>query len=131
MLTECAHLRCDLEARSRGLCPTHYKRLMRRDDPVRLRQHPAAREKSAAEARAADGVNQRCVSCGAPPLFGGMRCLPCFQARCEARREAPGGHVCRHHAPSVNCYLRCACRCPGCRTAKAQDRRRRAAEVST
>jgi hypothetical protein len=119
VLSVCAHLRCELEARSRNLCPTHYKRLMRTEDPVRLRMTPDERRQSDVEIRAADGVNDRCVGCGASPLFGGMRCLPCFQARCEARRQAPGGHVCRDHDPSVKCYLRCACRCAACRSAKS------------
>ena len=80
---KCAHRRCELEARTRGLCARHYKSLMRQQDPPRLRRPP--KEKSLVEERAADGANTACVDCWEPPLYGGMRCLPCFQTRAAER----------------------------------------------
>jgi hypothetical protein len=62
------------------------------------------------------GKNTRCVDCRAVPLFGGMRCLPCFQKRCS--RNAGVEHLCVRHEPGASCYQICRCRCEDCRTAK-------------
>jgi hypothetical protein len=62
------------------------------------------------------GTNRACVDCADRPLFGGLRCLPCFQRRCS--RNAGVEHLCVRHEPGASCYQICRCRCEGCREAK-------------
>ena len=39
------------------------------------------------------GANVACVDCGASPLDGGLRCVPCFGKRCgEKVRARPSWH---------------------------------------
>ena len=74
---------------------------------------------------AREGLNTQCTDCGDTPLFGGMRCLCCFQHAATLRRSrsAPDGstspsgppHLCSRHVPSVVCYVKCKCRCDDCR----------------
>lgn len=72
---------------------------------------------------AALGKNPRCVDCEVKPLFGGLRCLPCFQLRC---RQNAGDHLFGEPA-SLATYKR-GCRCRACRAESASyTRRRRAA----
>ena len=77
---------------------------------------------------AREGTNTQCVECNNTPLFGGVRCIRCFQARVEKRREqllaGEGGqpgqykkvtqHTCVKHEPAVVCYIKCKCRCIDC-----------------
>lgn len=58
------------------------------------------------------GENVACIDCDRSPLFGGLRCLACFQQRAKDRSN--GKHGCPRHEPSVVCYNQCACRCEGC-----------------
>jgi hypothetical protein len=48
------------------------------------------------------GTNRACVDCADRPLFGGLRCLPCFQRRCL---QNAGEHL---FAESVTRDLWCA-----------------------
>jgi hypothetical protein len=59
------------------------------------------------------GINRTCVDCGDRPWGGGMRCLDCFQARCD--RNAGTEHLCVRHPPGASCYQICRCRCGECR----------------
>ena len=74
------------------------------------------------------GKNPACVDCDDVPLFGGMRCLTCFQSRVRANR---GEHV-APNPPSAAGYSN-GCRCRDCRAAsaaarkEARDRQRAAA----
>lgn len=74
------------------------------------------------------GRNERCVTCAGEPLFGGLRCLRCFQEAALLRKGGP--HVCVKHAPSLSCYNSCRCRCAACRKlvndSRAEYRRRAA-----
>jgi hypothetical protein len=77
---------------------------------------------------ARQGANTRCVDCAAVPLFGGLRCLTCFQRKADERQvpqiaERPnqkghykkvGKHTCTKHEPAVVCYIKCKCRCIEC-----------------
>jgi hypothetical protein len=69
------------------------------------------------------GKNQACVVCSDKPLFGGLRCLPCFQRRC---RENAGEHL--FASPASTSTYQQGCRCRACRAASAAySRQRRAA----
>jgi hypothetical protein len=61
---------------------------------------------------AREGVNASCIDCGGNPLWGGLRCLTCFQRRADERSN--GIHGCPRHDPSSVCYNQCACRCEKC-----------------
>ena len=76
-----------------------------------------------AQQLARTGENTHCVDCYAKPLFGGMRCLPCFQKRVKDKLVL---HGCGIHPPSAWCYSDCGCRCEGCRRGKSI---KKAAEV--
>ena len=74
--------------------------------------------------RARLGVNQFCVDCARRPFGGGMRCLPCFQARARAKA---GDHIVAE-PPSNGTYAG-GCRCRECRKAQAAYQRRRRARA--
>jgi hypothetical protein len=69
------------------------------------------------------GTNRACVDCADRPLFGGLRCLPCFQRRCL---QNAGEHLFAE-PPSPGTYGR-GCRCRRCKVKSAEyqrDRRKR------
>ena len=68
------------------------------------------------------GRNSRCVDCSAAPLFGGLRCLSCFQLRARVRA---GEHV-GSERPSLSTYA-AGCRCRHCKQASADYQRARRA----
>ena len=107
--------RCARPARTRGLCETHYK-AAQRAGLQRVRQ-PVAKA-AGVKALAQSGENRRCVDCGGSPLFGGMRCLDCFQ---ERSHRTNGVHV-GGTSPSASWY-KSGCRCGGCREAASEARR--------
>ena len=117
----CAHLQCEEASRTRGLCATHYKRLMRDTRPELIRQPlkvPDSLQRSCQE-----GTNRTCVDCGERPYGGGMRCLTCFQNRVEDRRASEPQHDCGRHRQSRTCYRTCKCRCRGCQAFSAEAKR--------
>ena len=120
--------RCARPARVRGFCDTHYK-AAQRAGLHRVRQPVAKAEGVKALAQA--GENLRCVDCGNDPLFGGMRCLQCFQSRVKSRLlEA---HKCKLHEPGSTCYTKCRCHCAACRAEVARlqkERRQRINEAA-
>lgn len=69
---------------------------------------------------AREGLNRSCVECGTYPFGGGLRCLPCFQAR--ARQNA-GEHT--SSEPVSYATYAMGCRCRGCKKASAAYTRRR------
>jgi hypothetical protein len=111
---KCGEEGCDRQSRSRGMCAFHYKRAQRAGLGKLVRSKP--REHTPLEIVCQQGKNPACVDCGVPPLFGGMRCLACFQRRCEA--NAGTDHLCVKHPPGASCYQLCRCRCEDCRAAK-------------
>lgn len=123
MSEACSQDGCDRTKRSRGLCDKHYAKVKR----AGLGELRKAQPKRAT-GRKLDcqlGQNFNCVDCGEPPLFGGMRCLPCFQSRCSSRMLE--GHHCLKHSPGVGCYAMCLCRCVSCRAEVARVQRERRA----
>jgi lambda repressor-like predicted transcriptional regulator len=96
-------------ARAAGLPPSTVSFLMRSTGPrceattaAALLAVPVVPHDPADLAR--DGRNPACVDCGAVPLGGGLRCLPCFQRQADPRLSpswhpscgTPGGYQ-RHH----------------------------------
>jgi hypothetical protein len=79
----CGQAGCARAVRARGLCEMHYGRLKRAGLGELHRAAP--RQPSLLERLAQEGRNRQCVDCGDLPLFGGMRCLDCFQVRCDER----------------------------------------------
>jgi len=122
MTDVCVHVMCERPRRARGLCEMHYGRL-KRAGLGELRRSKAGRP-SGVKLDAQQGINRNCVDCGQQPYGGGMRCLPCFQLRCDMRaaqlRKTSEVHTCVKHDPSPGCYVRCQCRCAGCRAAKSE-----------
>jgi hypothetical protein len=123
---KCGEEGCDRQSRSRGLCAFHYKRAQRAGLGKLVRSKP--REHTPLEIVCQQGKNPACVDCGVPPLFGGMRCLDCFQRRCEAVRQTVP-HM--FDLPSSYSTYSKGCRCRECTdhaaAAKARNRRRKAA----
>ena len=69
---------------------------------------------------AREGLNRSCVDCSDVPLFGGMRCYPCFYRKVVERRgehEADG-------PPGYATYV-AGCRCRDCKAASAAYTRKR------
>jgi len=79
----CVHVGCGSKQRSRRLCERHYQQLKRSGLGPLQRKQPA--RASGVQLWAQEGRNPDCVDCGDRPLFGGLRCLPCFQLRCDER----------------------------------------------
>ena len=79
----CGEAGCPRVVRARGLCEMHYTRMKRNGLTVLERSAP--RQHTVLERLAQEGRNRQCVGCGGLPMFGGMRCLYCFRARCEER----------------------------------------------
>ena len=69
------------------------------------------------------GENRRCIVCADLPFGGGLRCLPCFQARA---RENAGEHRASER-PSYATYAS-GCRCRACKRESAEYTRRRRAQ---
>jgi hypothetical protein len=118
--------KCDRVASARGLCSRHYDILR---NNTRLEEQPRLRPQKAegVHALAQKGENRECVDCGDVPLFGGMRCLDCFQTRCDQRR-----HTTPHEfaePPSYGCYVK-GCRCSECRRFSAIVKRRARAKAA-
>jgi hypothetical protein len=77
--------KCDRPPAARGMCNSHYLKAKRAGlEPVE-RAKPLLR--SDVEELARTGENAACVDCDGIPMFGGLRCLPCFQVRCEQRSK--------------------------------------------
>jgi hypothetical protein len=127
MTDVCVHIGCERPQRARTLCEMHYGRLKRAGLGTLHRKQP--RQAQGIQLDAQLGQNSNCVDCGAKPFGGGMRCLRCFQVRCDARaelrRSLPSVHECTVHRPSMYCYKACQCRCSGCRADKARDDKQR------
>jgi hypothetical protein len=116
---------CERPHRARGVCEMHYGRLKRGGLGELQRRQP--RQATGLQLDCQLGQNHNCVDCGAVrPFGGGMRCLPCFQVRCE-ERAARLGHACLKHAAGASCYKMCQCRCGECRDAIAMYARQRRA----
>jgi hypothetical protein len=116
---------CERPQRARQLCEMHYMQLKRAGlGPLRRKQ---PRQAEGLKRDCQLGQNFNCVDCGQKPYGGGMRCLTCFQVRCEERAEK-SAHACGKHAAGTSCYSMCKCRCGECRDAiKMYARQRRAA----
>jgi hypothetical protein len=112
--------KCDRIASARGMCNQHYELERKHGD---LTDQPRLRPQKAegVHALAQKGQNEACVDCQAEPLFGGMRCLDCFQARCDRIRHATPHQFAE--PPSYGCYNR-GCRCRECRMFSAKVKRR-------
>jgi hypothetical protein len=118
--------RCDGQIRARGLCNRHYLRARQNGfDDVEYAE-PVQRTKVEEWARA--GENPACIDCGDKPLFGGLRCLDCFQVRCERRQESAPKHK-FVDAPSHWGYNR-GCRCRDCMDATLVVKRRNRAKTA-
>ena len=115
---------CGRVQRARHLCEMHYGQLKRAGLGTLQRQKP--RPPTALERDCQLGLNGSCVDCGDVPFGGGMRCLWCFQVRCDRRQVdllAQGGpHYCLRHEPSLRCYKDCECRCDRCRECYSENR---------
>jgi len=112
-------VKCDSRATARGLCNRHYLQAKKHNFDGVHRAEPTVRTKVEEWARA--GENPACVDCGDLPLFGGMRCLDCFQSRCDRRKESEPHQYAE--PPSYGCYVK-GCRCRECRAASATVKRR-------
>jgi hypothetical protein len=85
MFDRCLREGCERSQRARQLCDMHYTQLKRAGlSPLKKKQPKRA---SGRQLDAQLGQNSNCVDCGERPLFGGMRCLPCFQVRCAERSD--------------------------------------------
>jgi hypothetical protein len=117
--------RCDGQIRARGLCNRHYLRARQNGfDGVEYAE-PVQRTKVEEWARA--GENPACIDCEDVPLFGGLRCLECFQVRCDRRRNStPHDFI---DPPSYGCYVR-GCRCSECRRFSARIKQRNRAKTA-
>lgn len=71
--------KCDRSLYSRGLCKPHWREAKPRGFDIPLPTDP--------KLLAQMGKNSSCVDCAAEPMFGGLRCLPCFQDRAYQRQE--------------------------------------------
>jgi len=85
MTDVCVHVMCEKPKRARGLCDMHYGRLKRAGLGELRRESP--KRATGVRLDAQLGQNSNCVDCGQKPYGGGMRCLPCFQVRCDIRAE--------------------------------------------
>ena len=74
---------CDKPPAARGLCNKHY--LAAKKEGLEPAERRKRYKPSEVEEWARAGRNPDCIDCGDRPLFGGLRCLPCFQVRCEER----------------------------------------------
>jgi hypothetical protein len=74
---------CDKPPSARGLCNKHY--LAAKREGLKPAERRKRYKPSEVEEWARAGRNPDCIDCGDRPLFGGLRCLPCFQVRCEER----------------------------------------------
>ena len=118
----CSEDGCRRSSRARGMCEWHYKRAHRAGLGKLIRAKP--REHTPLELACQQGRNPTCVDCGVPPLFGGLRCLDCFQQRCiEVRQTVP--HM--FDRPSSYITYNAGCKCRECmdHSAAAQRERRR------
>ncbi len=118
--------KCDRRASARGLCARHYD-VLRNNTQLEAQPRLRPQKTEGVAALAQKGENRECVDCGDLPLFGGMRCLDCFQTRCDQRRNAtPHEFV---DPPSYGCYNR-GCRCSECRRYSATVKRRARAKAT-
>jgi hypothetical protein len=78
-------IKCDRPLVARRLCNKHYLAERKEGVPASGRAKP--RELSPVEELARAGENLECIDCGDVPLFGGLRCLHCFRARCDERSK--------------------------------------------
>ena len=115
----CVHLECDRPARIRGLCERHYDSLRKR--AKRLQAGMSGEQRLTLRQLCNAGLNQACVDCGDAPLFGGLRCLDCFQIRCDSRKGSDE-HLFTAKVPSMTTY-RDGCRCAECREISARYQR--------
>jgi hypothetical protein len=121
-MSTCA--RCDRQIAARGLCNRHY--LQARKHGFEGVHHAGPVQRSQVEEMARTGSNPECVDCADVPLFGGLRCLECFQLRCDKRRHAtPHKFV---DPPSYGGYVK-GCRCGECRSFSAYAKRRERAKT--
>jgi hypothetical protein len=104
-MSECANMLCDQPAKKKGLCSTHYGRMM----------YGRVGPQTTMDELCQAGLNRECVDCGETPFGGGRRCLPCFQVRAEQNR---GEHV-ASEPPSSGTYSS-GCRCRDCKDAAAE-----------
>ena len=74
---------CDKPPAARGLCNKHYLAAKKEGLGPAPKREPY--QPSQVERLARDGRNPECIECGDEPLFGGLRCLPCFRRRCDER----------------------------------------------
>jgi hypothetical protein len=83
----CSEEGCFRAVVTRDMCNAHYLRRKRAGTlgPLEVRK---PRKPTTLERLAQEGRNLECVDCGGVTLLGGMRCLPCFQVRCEQRSRA-------------------------------------------
>ena len=112
---------CGRRQRARQMCEMHYGQAKRAGLGELRRKMPE--RASGRKLDAQQGINSNCVDCWEKPYAGGMRCLPCFQARCDARA---GTHSVVQR-PGTAGYA-AGCRCRGCREAAALRQRELRAE---
>ena len=116
MTDTCVHVGCDRPQRARTLCQMHYQQLKRSGLPTYIRKQP--RQAKGLQLDCQLGRNRSCVDCGDEPFGGGMRCLTCFQKRCDERQ---GTHM-SDREPGVSAYTD-GCRCRRCTIAASKARK--------
>jgi len=124
----CVHVACDRPQRARTLCERHYAQLKRSGLGPLQRKKPSKAE--GLQLWAQEGTNRECVECGEAPLFGGMRCLTCFQVRADWKRQTVPHRF--PEPPSYSSYKR-GCKCRECQDycaayTRGRRARQRAAE---
>jgi hypothetical protein len=112
-------VKCERPAAARLLCSSHYKQEFRAG-----RLEPTGRVKpkkaEGLQLLVQQGLNRSCVDCGDRPFGGGMRCLDCFNVRCQSKADSVP-----HQFPdpaTYGTYVK-GCRCRDCRAASAGVKR--------
>jgi hypothetical protein len=118
--------KCDRPASARGMCNHHYQ-MARKLNLLEPAERMAPRKTQGVALLAQKGENPECVDCQDTPLFGGMRCMDCFKARCDSKRDTIPHEFAE--PATYGTYAR-GCRCRQCKDACATVKRRSRAKTA-